>query len=105
MQSTPPEPAPEQGAPHAAPVKGHFLRRLVVGLLVAPIRVYQRFISPLFPPSCRFQPTCSHYAVEALQVHGPVKGMVLAIRRLSRCHPVKWLGGSSGFDPVPPPKS
>jgi putative membrane protein insertion efficiency factor len=56
----------------------------------------------MFPAACRFQPTCSQYAVEAIQVHGPLKGFGLALRRLARCHPISWLGGSSGFDPVPP---
>lgn len=75
--------------------------RLAIALLCAPIHVYRRFISPLTPPSCRFQPTCSAYALEAIKAHGPVQGLLLALRRLSRCHPISWLGGSSGFDPVP----
>ena len=66
-------------------------------LLIAPIRFYPRFISPLTPPSCRFTPTCSQYAIEALQKHGPLRGLYLAIRRILRCHP--W--GGSGYDPVP----
>jgi putative membrane protein insertion efficiency factor len=78
------------------------LRGFAAAALVAPIRVYRAFISPLFPPACRFQPTCSQYAIEAIQTHGPLRGLGLAIRRLSRCHPISWLGGSSGFDPVPP---
>ena len=61
------------------------------------IRFYQRGISPLFPASCRFQPTCSHYALEALQKHGLFKGGKLALKRISKCHP--W--GGSGHDPVP----
>jgi putative membrane protein insertion efficiency factor len=77
-------------------------RGIAVAVLVAPIRFYRAFISPLFPPSCRFQPTCSHYAMEAIQTHGALKGLGLALRRLSRCHPISWLGGSSGYDPVPP---
>ena len=67
-------------------------------VLVAPIRWYQRFISPALPASCRYYPTCSSYAVQALQQHGAFKGTWLAIRRLGRCHP--WHEG--GFDPVPP---
>ena len=67
------------------------------------IRLYQLTLSPLLPPSCRFTPTCSQYAIQAIEVHGPVRGLLLATRRLSRCHPIKWLGGSEGFDPVPPP--
>jgi len=75
---------------------------MAAAALIAPIRFYRAFISPLFPPACRFQPTCSQYAIEAIQTHGPLKGLLLAARRLARCHPITWLGGSSGFDPVPP---
>jgi putative membrane protein insertion efficiency factor len=78
------------------------LRRIIAAALIAPIRFYRHFISPLFPPACRFQPSCSQYAIEAIESHGPLKGMALAARRLARCHPITWLGGSSGFDPVPP---
>ncbi len=78
------------------------LRGVAAAGLVAPIRAYRLVISPLFPPACRFQPTCSQYAIEAIQTHGPVKGLGLAMRRLLRCHPITWLGGSSGYDPVPP---
>lgn len=66
-------------------------------LLILSIRFYQRFISPLTPPSCRYTPTCSQYAVEAIQKHGPLKGLYLAVRRILRCHP--W--GGYGYDPVP----
>jgi putative membrane protein insertion efficiency factor len=78
------------------------LRQIAGGILIAPIRFYRYFISPLLPPSCRFVPTCSQYAIEAIQVHGPFKGSYLTARRLLRCHPIKWLGGSQGYDPVPP---
>jgi putative membrane protein insertion efficiency factor len=78
------------------------MRDGAAAVLIAPIRFYKRFLSPMLPPSCRFEPTCSVYAMEAIRVHGPVKGLWLAIRRLGRCHPITWLGGSSGFDPVPP---
>ena len=61
------------------------------------VRGYQRFVSPLFPPTCRYQPTCSSYALEAIKLHGGLKGSWLALRRIVRCHP--W--GGSGFDPVP----
>jgi putative membrane protein insertion efficiency factor len=77
-------------------------RGVAASVLIAPIRFYRAFVSPLFPPACRFQPTCSHYAIEAIQTHGALKGAGLALRRLARCHPISWLGGSSGFDPVPP---
>ena len=66
-------------------------------LLVLPIRFYQLCISPLLGPSCRFTPTCSEYARQAILKHGPIRGQYLAIRRLLRCHP--W--GGSGYDPVP----
>ncbi|TWI60617.1 hypothetical protein IP91_05025 [Pseudoduganella lurida] len=62
------------------------------------LRAYQVAISPLMPPSCRFYPSCSNYAIEALRVHGAAKGSWLAARRLCRCHP--WNAG--GLDPVPP---
>ena len=77
------------------------MAELFVALLSAPIRAYRALISPLLPHVCRFTPSCSVYALEALKLHGPVKGLWLAVRRLSRCHPITWLGGSSGFDPVP----
>ncbi len=84
---------------------GKGVRGIVVAALVAPLRFYRRFLSPLFPPACRFEPTCSRYAIEAIETHGPLKGLGLALRRLSRCHPITWLGGSSGYDPVPPRSS
>jgi hypothetical protein len=65
--------------------------------LVAPIRVYQRFVSPLLGPRCRFHPSCSEYAADAISRHGPVRGLYLAVRRLLRCHP--WNAG--GVDYVP----
>lgn len=69
----------------------------VVAMLLLPIWFYQKAISPYTPPSCRFTPTCSEYARQALLKHGPVKGLYLAVRRILRCHP--W--GGSGYDPVP----
>lgn len=68
-------------------------------LLLAPIRAYQRWISPILPPSCRFYPSCSHYAAEALQVHGPLRGLGLAAWRILRCNPLC----EGGMDPVPTP--
>ena len=62
-----------------------------------PIKFYQRFISPMTPSACRFTPTCSEYAAQALKKHGPIKGLFLAIKRILRCNP--W--GGSGYDPVP----
>ena len=77
------------------------IRTLAIQVLSAPIRVYRAVLSPMLPPSCRFEPTCSAYALEAIRVHGPIRGVALAARRIARCHPLTWLGGSSGFDPVP----
>ena len=66
-------------------------------ILISLIRFYQRFISPLTPPACRFTPTCSQYTLEAIQKYGALKGTWLGIKRICRCHP--WSG--SGYDPVP----
>ena len=66
-------------------------------LLALLIRGYQRLLSPLLPPSCRFYPSCSQYALEAVNRHGALKGTWLAARRLARCHPFN----AGGFDPVP----
>lgn len=71
---------------------------LAARVLIVPIRGYQRFISPMFPPVCRFYPSCSAYAVEALRVHGALRGLWLSTRRISRCHPFT----AGGLDPVPP---
>jgi putative membrane protein insertion efficiency factor len=73
------------------------MKRLLLGL----VRFYQYLISPLLGPRCRFHPSCSHYAVEALERHGALRGSWLALRRLLRCHP--WHPG--GYDPVPPTHS
>jgi putative membrane protein insertion efficiency factor len=76
------------------------LQGLIVSVLQGLIRIYQLLLSPLFPPSCRYLPSCSDYAIEAIGQHGVIVGIGLAARRLARCHP--W--GSSGFDPVPKPR-
>jgi putative membrane protein insertion efficiency factor len=73
------------------------IKKCLSTIFLALIRFYQVAISPLKPPSCRFTPTCSQYAIEAIRKHGPFKGLYLAIRRILRCHP--W--GGSGYDPVP----
>jgi hypothetical protein len=66
-------------------------------MLLLLLRVYQLTLSPLIGPACRYQPSCSQYAVEAIERHGAVRGAALAARRLIRCHPL----GASGYDPVP----
>ena len=66
-------------------------------ILIAPIWIYQKIISPLFPSSCRHEPSCSVYSVEAIKKRGPFIGLWFSIKRLSKCHP--W--GTFGYDPVP----
>lgn len=73
------------------------LRKLGVYIGIGLIKIYQWFISPFFPPACRYTPTCSQYGIEAMKKHGLIKGSLLTIKRISRCHP----GGGSGYDPVP----
>lgn len=67
------------------------------GLLSAAIRLYRRFVSPLLPRRCRYHPTCSQFALEAIRLHGAARGSLLAVGRIGRCHP--W--GPGGVDPVP----
>jgi len=71
---------------------------LVGRILIGAVKGYQLMISPWTPPTCRFTPTCSSYAIEAIERHGSVRGTWLALRRIGRCHP--W--GGLGYDPVPP---
>jgi len=72
----------------------------VARVLLVPVNFYRKWISPALPPSCRFEPSCSAYAVEALTTHGALRGSWLTVRRLLRCGP--WHPG--GYDPVPPPR-
>ena len=72
-------------------------KRILTLPLIGLVRFYQVCISPLKPATCRFTPTCSQYALQALQKYGPIKGCWLAIKRIAKCHP--W--GGSGYDPVP----
>jgi putative membrane protein insertion efficiency factor len=73
------------------------LKKILIAPFVFLVRIYQTIISPLTPATCRYQPTCSHYTVEALKKHGLLHGGKLAIKRIFSCHP--W--GGSGYDPVP----
>lgn len=76
----------------------HFtLKRVLTFPLILLVKFYQLCISPFTPPACRYTPTCSQYALEALRKYGPFKGGWLALRRLLRCHPF----GGSGYDPIP----
>ena len=72
-------------------------RRLLVWTVVGLIRVYKIAVSPLFPGACRYYPSCSSYMAEAVELHGPLKGVWMGLRRLGRCHPF----GRHGYDPVP----
>ena len=73
------------------------MKKLLTWLLLIPVYFYKYCISPLTPASCRYVPTCSEYAVQALKKYGPFKGLYLAVKRILRCHP--W--GGSGYDPLP----
>lgn len=77
-----------------------FLNRVFSFVLIIPVKIYQWVISPILPNSCRHNPTCSSYMIEALKIHGPIKGLWLGTKRISRCHP--W--GGFGEDPVPEKK-
>lgn len=73
------------------------MKKLLLKAMISMISGYRAFLSPLLPPACRFYPTCSEYATGALQKHGPAKGLVLTLRRISKCHPYN----RGGYDPVP----
>jgi len=74
--------------------------KLVSNFLILIIKFYKYFISPYFPSNCRYLPTCSEYFIDALKLKGLIKGSLMGIKRIFRCHPIKFLGGSSGYDPV-----
>ncbi len=74
---------------------------IVKKIAILPIRFYQWFLSPMLGPTCRYQPTCSHYMVEAIEEWGVLRGLWLGLKRISRCHP--W--GGHGYDPVPENKT
>ncbi len=73
------------------------ITKILKSLLILPVRFYQLAISPILPSRCRYNPTCSHYMIEAINEWGPLKGFYLGIKRIGKCHP--W--GGHGFDPVP----
>ena len=73
---------------------------ILTNILIKIIKGYKFFISPLFGHSCRYLPTCSEYSIEALKEFGLAKGTFLSLKRIFSCHPIKFLGGGDGFDPV-----
>jgi len=73
---------------------------ILTNILIRIIKGYKFFISPLFGHSCRYLPTCSEYSIEALKEYGLAKGTFMSIKRILSCHPIKFLGGGDGFDPV-----
>ena len=73
------------------------LKKLIINILIIPINIYKYVVSPVLPNVCRYTPTCSEYAIEAIKKYGPFRGMFLALKRLISCNP--W--GGSGYDPVP----
>jgi putative membrane protein insertion efficiency factor len=74
----------------------HFLQKWTTVLFLSLIRAYQLLVSPLLPPACRFTPTCSEYAINAIRRHGPLRGCFMAAWRILRCHPLS----DGGYDPV-----
>jgi len=77
-----------------------WIRWILIRILMVPVYFYKYAISPMTPASCRHIPSCSEYAIDALKIHGPIKGIYLGTRRILKCHP--W--GTHGYDPVPPKK-
>jgi len=75
--------------------------KLINRFIILLIKFYKYLISPYIPSNCRFLPTCSEYFIDCLKLNGTSKGFLLGVRRILRCHPVKILGGRSGFDPAP----
>ena len=73
---------------------------IFTNILIHLIKGYKFLISPLLGNSCRYLPTCSEYSMEALKTYGPFKGLYLSLKRILSCHPIKFLGGGDGFDPV-----
>ena len=78
--------------------------KLLNNFLILLIKFYKYFISPYLPSNCRYLPTCSEYFIDSLKLNGFFKGSVLGIKRILRCHPIKFLGGRDGYDPAPKSK-
>ena len=74
--------------------------KIISKILIGIIKIYKIIISPYLTPSCRYLPTCSDYAIDCLKMYGLIKGLGKATKRILSCHPIKFLGGGEGFDPV-----
>ena len=77
------------------------MKKIINFILISIIKTYKFLISPILGQNCRFLPTCSEYFIDCLKLNGPIKGSFLGIKRILSCHPIKFLGGKSGFDPAP----
>jgi putative membrane protein insertion efficiency factor len=75
--------------------------KLLDNILILIIKFYKFFISPFFQTSCRYLPTCSEYFIDSIKLNGSLRGSYLGLKRILRCHPIKFLGGKSGYDPAP----
>ena len=74
--------------------------KIISNILIGLIKIYKMIISPYLAPSCRYLPTCSEYSIESLKTYGLAKGIFVSLKRILSCHPIKFLGGGEGFDPV-----
>tara|TARA_B100000287_G_scaffold192221_1_gene181387 strand:- start:3 stop:254 length:252 start_codon:yes stop_codon:yes gene_type:complete len=72
----------------------------LTSIIIKIIKAYKYLISPMLGNSCRYLPTCSEYSIEALKTYGLIKGILMSLKRILSCHPIKFLGGGEGFDPV-----
>lgn len=75
--------------------------KIIADFLIILIKTYQFIFSPLLSPSCRYMPTCSEYFIKSLKIYGLMRGTLMGFKRIMSCHPIKFLGGGSGYDPVP----
>ena len=73
---------------------------IFTSILINFIKLYKFLISPLLGNNCRYLPTCSEYSIDAIKTYGPIKGLLLSLKRIFSCHPIKFLGGGEGFDPL-----
>tara|TARA_Y100000741_G_scaffold274396_1_gene214362 strand:+ start:244 stop:492 length:249 start_codon:yes stop_codon:yes gene_type:complete len=75
--------------------------KILDNFIIKIIKVYKYLISPLIGSNCRYLPTCSEYFIDCIKLNGSIKGSLIGIKRILKCHPIKFLGGSSGYDPAP----